>query len=98
MMDPFTSMLCPLAVLTFTLLSEILCSNPSAEAVSFLMQLTCAPVSNNEANTKFIYFYFKGHTFCITLLYEHYFLLNLCLHFGSFQDHIPFASQANEFP
>ena len=46
MMDPFTPILCPFAVLTFTLLSEILCNNPSAETVLYLIQLTCAPVSN----------------------------------------------------
>ena len=48
MIDPSTPILCPFAVLTFTLLSEILCNNPSAEAVSYLIQLPSAPVSNRK--------------------------------------------------
>ena len=50
MTEPFTPISCPLAVLILTLLSEIWWNNPSAATVSYLMQLTCASVSNSEVN------------------------------------------------
>ena len=41
MTDPFTPILCPFTVLMFTLLSEILCNNPSAETVLSCSSQTC---------------------------------------------------------
>ena len=51
MTDPVTPTSCPLAVLIQVLLADIVCKNPSAATVSYLMQLTCAPVSNSDENT-----------------------------------------------
>ena len=59
MTEPSTPMSFPFAVLTFTLLSEIWCNNPSVARVSYLMQITCAPVSNSEENTKSFTFILK---------------------------------------
>ena len=49
--DPFTPMSWPLAVLMHVLLSDIWCKSPISVTVSYLMQLTCAPVSNRYENT-----------------------------------------------
>ena len=73
--DPLTPMLCPLAVLMLTLLSEILCNNPSAEAVSYLMQLTCAPVSWVEMAVEGLKHLVRLASFC-HLLWSH------LVHFG----------------
>ena len=56
MTEPLTPMSCPFVVLMHVLLSEIWCNNPSADTVSYLMQLTCAPVSNSEENTELFTF------------------------------------------
>ena len=50
--EAFMPMSWPFAVLTFMLLSETWPSKPRAVTVSYLMQLTCVPVSNNEENAK----------------------------------------------
>ena len=97
MTDPFTPILCPLAVLMFILLSEILCSKSSADAVSYLMQLTCAPVSNMEGNTKLLTFILKIIPFilpCWMNTTSFSFVSTLWKLSGSY----PFASQADEFP
>ena len=49
--EPFTPMSWPLAVLIHVLLLDIWCRSPSAATVSYLMQLTCAPVLNSDVNT-----------------------------------------------
>ena len=77
MTDPFTPILCPLAVLTFILLLKILCNKPCAEAESYLMQLTCAPVSNKEANTKSFTFILKAIPFEL-LCWMNIFLTCVC--------------------
>ena len=51
MTDTFTPTSSPLAVLIQVLLLDSWCANPSAATVSYLMQLTCAPVSNSDKNT-----------------------------------------------
>ena len=47
MTEPFTLTSCPFAVLIHVLLSDIWCNNASAATVLYLMQLTCALVSNS---------------------------------------------------
>ena len=51
MTEPFTPTSWPFAVLIHVLLSDIWCNDPSAATVLYLMQLTCAPVSNSDENT-----------------------------------------------
>ena len=51
MTESYTPISCPFAVLIQVLLADIVCNNPSAATVSYLMQLTCAPVSNSDENT-----------------------------------------------
>ena len=41
----------PLAVLIHVLLPDIWCKSPSTATVSYLMQLTCAPILNSDENT-----------------------------------------------
>ena len=95
MMDPFTPILCPFAVLMFTLLSKILCNNPSAETVSYLKQLTCAPVSNKEANTRSFTFILKVIPFVFPCWMNITSFSALVVQFsGSY----PFTSHPDEFP
>ena len=49
--EPFTPMSWPLAVLIQILLSDIWFKSPSAATLSYLKQLTCAPVLNSDENT-----------------------------------------------
>ena len=90
MTKPFTPMSCPFAVLIHVLLSEIWCNNPSADTVSYLMQLTCAPVSNSEENTESFTFILNVSTLHTPCLDEqnffHYHCPHLCC---SFQVHTP---------
>ena len=66
----------PFAVLTLILLSEIWLNKLSVATISYLMQLTCAPVSKREENTKPPTLIFKCGTFGATSLNEQYFLLS----------------------
>ena len=50
-MDPFTPTSWPLVVLMHVLLLDIWCRSPISVTVSYLMQLTCAPVSKRDENT-----------------------------------------------
>ena len=50
--DPFRPTSGPLAVLMHVLLSDIWCKSPNSVTVSYLMQLTWAPVSNRDENTQ----------------------------------------------
>ena len=49
--DSCTPTFWPLAVLMDVLLLDIWCKSPILATVSYLMQLTCAPVLNNDENT-----------------------------------------------
>ena len=49
--DPFTPMSWLLAIIIHVLLSDIWCKSPISVTVSYLMQLTCAPVLNRDENT-----------------------------------------------
>ena len=57
--DPLTPTSWPLAVLMHVLLSDIWCKRPISATVSYLMQLTCAPVSKRDGNTRSFTFILK---------------------------------------
>ena len=57
--DPLTPTSWPLAVLMHVLLSDIWCKRPISVTVSYLMQLTCAPVSKRDENTRSFTFILK---------------------------------------
>ena len=50
--EPFTPTSWPFAVLMHVLLSEIWCRRSNSDTVSYLMQLTCAPVSKSDENAR----------------------------------------------
>ena len=94
--DPFTPTSWPFAVLIQVLLSEIWCKSSNSATVSYLMQLTCAPVLKREEKARSFTLILKvvplvlpvfitNTSFSTVLLLTSSFLLSL-------------TSQADEFP
>ena len=69
--DPLTPTSWPLAVLMHVLLSDIWCKRPISVMVSYLMQLTYAPVSKRW-KYKIFYLYFEGCTLSFSCVYKKY--------------------------
>ena len=70
--DPFTPTSWPLAVLIHVLLSDIWCKRPISVMVSYLMQLTCTPVSKGDADTRSFTFILKVVPLVFSCVYEKY--------------------------
>ena len=94
--DPFTPTSWPFAVLMHVLLSEIWCKRSNSDTVSYLMQLTCAPVSKRDENARsfililkvvpFVFPVFTTNT-SFSTVFSLTFMLSLSM-----------ASQADDFP
>ena len=78
------------------LLSDIWCKSPISVTVSYLMQLTCAPVLKSDENMRSFTFILKGCTFSIPCVYKEYLLFYRTVTYILIL--VVFASQANEFP
>ena len=94
--DPFTPTSWPFAVLMHVLLSEIWCKRSNSDTVSYLMQLTCAPVSKRDENARSFILNLKVVPFALPVFimntsFSTVFLLTSMLS-------LSMASQAGEFP
>ena len=84
---PFTPTSWPFAVLIHVLLLEIWCKRSNSDTVSFLMQLTCAPVSKSDENARSFILILKVVPFILPGIYDTYLLCPLCLHLPLCFDH-----------
>ena len=95
--DPFTPMSWPFAVLMHVLLSEIWCKSPISVTVSYLMQLTCAPVSKRDENTRSLTFILKVVPFVFPVFIKKIPLFPPCCYLP-LQFHSPLLVRPTNFP
>ena len=94
--DPFTPTSWPFAVLIQVLLSEIWCKSPISDTVSYLMQLTCAPVSKRDEKARSFTLILKVVPFVLPVFITNNSFSTVLLLTSSFL--LSPTSQADEFP
>ena len=94
--DPFTPTSWPFAVLIQVLLSEIWCKSSNSATVSYLMQLTCAPVSKRGRKGKSFILILKVVPFVLPVFITNTSFSTVLLLTSSVL--LSMTSQADEFP
>ena len=94
--DPFTPTSWPFAVLIHVLLSEIWCKSSNSDTVSYLMQLTCAPVSKRDEKARFFTLILKVVPFVLPVFIMNTSSSTVLLLTSSVS--LSPTSQADEFP
>ena len=94
--DPFTPTSWSFAILIQVLLSEIWCKSSNSDTVSYLMQLTCAPVSKRDEEARSFILILKVVPFVLPVFIMHTSFSTVLLLTSSVL--LSLTSQADEFP